>query len=108
MKRQRKEKRIQTEGPAVKPVKVPVILAWLQKLREETEDPDQLAIIEETMDIITDYEAAKGIQSLAAEVLRINARTLRCGSCGAKVIPGDVCCGGCGKKLIWNLRGGTK
>lgn len=106
MKKRERQKRDAPAGETVRPVKVPELIRWLQALKEER--PDDLDRIEETLDILADYEAAKDIESMAAEVERISARMLICSRCGRKVIPGDTHCGGCGRRLVWNLRGGMR
>lgn len=106
MKRRERQKR---DAPAavdpVRPVKVPELMAWLERLK--TERPEDQDRIDEVLDIIADYEAAKDIESIAAEVVRISARMLTCSKCGQRVIPGDTRCSRCGRRLMWNLRGGT-
>lgn len=73
MKRRERQKR---DAPAavdpVRSVKVPELMAWLESLK--TERPEDRDRIDEVLDIIADYEAAKDIESMAAEVVRISAR----------------------------------
>jgi len=106
MKRRERQKRDAPVGPEVHPVKVPDLVAWLEKLKEER--PEDLDRIEETLDILADYEAERDTDSLDAEVEQVNPRLLVCAKCRQKVLPGDVCCRGCGRRLVWNLRGGMR
>ncbi len=106
MKKHERRQRDAPVGDPVHPVKVEELVRWLQGLKEER--PDDLDRIEETLDILADYEAAKDIDSGAAKVERVNARKLICSRCGQKVIPGDLCCSSCGRRLVWDLRGGKR
>lgn len=105
-KRDRQQKRDAPAGPPIRPVKVSELMEWLQGLKEER--PEDLDRIEETLDILADYEAAKEMETKTADVKRVNARLLICSRCGKRVIPGDVSCSSCGRRLVWNLRGGTR